>query len=204
MASDAAVQLGDRRPSPPRRRPSLARERILRAAGRLFYDEGIHAVGIERIITEAGVTRVTLYRHFPSKDDLIGAYLETRAQYDRDQVNALVSSHENDPRQALTELATVLTDDDFAAMSRGCPFINSAAEFASSHVARTYARRHRAWVTEEIEQLLRRVGHRTPASTAHQLMMLRTGAVVSRALDDNANRSADFLACWQQLIDAGL
>jgi AcrR family transcriptional regulator len=204
VTSGAGVELAAERPARPRRQPSLARERILDAAARLFYDEGIHAVGIERIITEAGVTRVTLYRHFPSKDDLIGAYLETRAQYDRDQVNALVAAHPDDPRQALTELATVLTDDDFAAMSRGCPFINSAAEFAGSHVARTYAGQHRAWVTAEIAALLRRVGHRTPDSTAQQLMMVRTGAVVSRALDDNPNRSADFLACWQQLIDAGV
>ena len=58
------------------RPPSAARERILDTADRLFYDEGIHAVGIQRIVAEAAVTRVTLYRHFPSKDDLISAYLE--------------------------------------------------------------------------------------------------------------------------------
>jgi AcrR family transcriptional regulator len=183
---------------------SAARQRILRTADRLFYDEGIHAVGINRIIDEAGVTRVTLYRHFPSKDDLISAYLESRAQYDRVQVLGLIDARPDDPRRVLTELATVLTDSDFAATRRGCPFINSAAEFTGSHPARRHAREHRGWVTSMVQRLLTEIGHRSPATTAQQLMMLRTGAVVSAALDANENLNHDFLAGWELLIDAGM
>ncbi len=202
MASD--TDLHPVPPAPLPQRPSAARDRILRATDRLFYNEGIHAVGIERIVTEAGVTRVTLYRHFPSKDALIDAYLEARARYDRDQVNGLISAHPDNPRQALTELATALTDDDFAAVQRGCPFINSAAEFTGSHATRVHARDHRAWVTAAVEGLLVRIGHPAAASTARQLMMLRTGAVVSLALDDNPDRNTDFLSCWDELIELGL
>ena len=61
------------------RRPSAARERILTAVDQLFYNEGIHAVGMSRVVDQSEVTRVTLYRHFSSKDDLIGAYLGRRA-----------------------------------------------------------------------------------------------------------------------------
>jgi AcrR family transcriptional regulator len=182
---------------------SPARERILQTADRLFYTEGIHAVGVHRLVEEAGVTRVTFYRHFPSKDDLVSAYLDGRAGYDRSQVLALMAAHPDDPRRVLTLLATVLTDANFAATDRGCPFVNSAAEFGGTHLTRDHARRHRAWVTTKIEQLLREAGHRTPESTAQQLMMVRTGAVVSAALDDNPTRNADFLAAWEQLIDAG-
>ena len=184
--------------------PSAARQRILDTADRLFYNEGIHAVGINQIVEEAGVTRVTLYRHFPSKDELISAYLDGRARYDRDQVNGLVAAHPGDPRRVLSELATVLTDSDFAAIQRGCPFINSAAEFAAPHPARDHALQHRAWVTQAIETLLVQAGHRSPRAAAQQLMMLRTGAVVSAALDDNPQLNADFLACWEQLIDLGM
>jgi|SRR6478609_4400251 len=185
-------------------RRSEARERILATADRLFYDEGIHAVGIQRIIAESAVTRVTLYRHFPSKDDLISAYLEGRAQYDRDQIGGIIATYADDPRAALTELATALTRDDFAAIRRGCPFINASAEFTGSHPARVHAREIRSWATDRIEELLRRLEHRDPRATAAQLMMVRTGAVVSGALDGNDHLNADFLACWDQLIDDGL
>ena len=186
------------------RRPSAARERILATADRLFYNEGIHAVGIQRVIAESSVTRVTLYRHFPSKDDLISAYLERRAQYDRDQVSGIIEAHADDPRQALTELATALTRDDFGAVRRGCPFINASAEFTGTHTSRIHARAIRDWVTERCEELLRRLDHRSPASTAAQLMMVRTGAVVSGALDGNERLNEDFLSCWNKLIDDGL
>ncbi len=188
----------------PARRTSQARERILATADRLFYNEGIHAVGIQRIIADSSVTRVTLYRHFPSKDDLISAYLERRAAYDHDQVDAIIDAHPHDPRRALTELATALTRDDFAAMQRGCPFINASAEFTGSHPARVHARAIRLWVTDRLHELLQRLEHRDPRGTAEQLMMVRTGAVVSGALDQNRHLNRDFLTCWEKLIDDGL
>jgi AcrR family transcriptional regulator len=186
------------------RRTSQARERIMQTADRLFYNEGIHAVGIQRIVAESAVTRVTLYRHFASKDDLIDAYLERRAQYDRDQVGGLIEAHRHDPRRALTELATALTRDDFGAVQRGCPFINASAEFTGSHPARVHAHAIRRWVTGRLEELLRLLDHRDPRATAEQLMMVRTGAVVSGALDGNERLSHDFVTCWDKLIDDGL
>lgn len=185
-------------------RPSAARDRILATADRLFYNEGIHAVGVNRIVAESAVTRVTLYRHYPSKDDLISAYLEHRARYDMDQVTDIIQTNAHDPQRALTELATALTRDDFAAMSRGCPFINASAEFVVGHQAREYGTQIRAWVTTRIEELLRRLDHRTPTATAQQLMMIRTGAVVSGALDHNENLNDDYLECWNHLIERGL
>jgi AcrR family transcriptional regulator len=187
-----------------RAKPSAARQRILETADRLFYEEGIHAVGIQRIVAEAGVTNVTLYRHFPSKDDLVAAYLERRSDFDHDQVDGIITKHEGDPRAALDELAEALTRDDFGQVSRGCPFINASAEFTGGHPARVAAREIRAWVTHRLEELLEQLDHRTPRATAEQLMMVRTGAVVSGALDANPELTADYLDCWAALIDAGL
>jgi AcrR family transcriptional regulator len=202
--SKSKIAGGPRKRRHGQRRPSEATERILRTADRLFYNEGVHAVGVKRVVEQAEVTQVTLYRHFPSKDELISAYLHRRADHDRDQVLGLAAAYPDDPRRALTEMATVLTDDDFATMARGCPFVNAAAEFTGAHPARMHATEHRSWVTAQIETLLRRLGHRSPTAAAQQLMMLRTGAVVSAALDHNSDLNSHFLACWDQLIDAGL
>ena len=119
-------------------------------------------------------------------------------------MDGIIAAHPDDPRQALTELATALTRDDFAAVQRGCPFINASAEFTGAHAARVHAREIRRWVTERLQDLLRRLDHRDPRTTAEQLMMVRTGAVVSGALDDNDHLNDDFLACWEKLIDDGL
>ncbi|MCL3817947.1 TetR/AcrR family transcriptional regulator [Aeromicrobium wangtongii] len=192
------------RPAPSAPRVSRARERILLTADRLFYEEGIHAVGIQRIVAESQVTRVTLYKHFPSKDALISAYLDRRADHDHRQVDGIIDAHRDAPRRALDELATVLTRDDFGATQRGCPFINASAEFTGSHPARVHAREIRRWVTERLEELLRQVEHADPRRTAEQLMMLRTGAIVSGALDANGHLTDDFLDCWNMLVEAGL
>jgi AcrR family transcriptional regulator len=186
------------------RPPSAARERILETVDRLFYDEGIQAVGVHRIVSEAAVTRVTLYRHFASKDELILAYLQRRAQHDRDQVTDLIADRPDDPRGALRELAVVLTRDDFGAIRRGCPFINAAAEFADGHPARAQAADIRTWIVDRLTDLLARLGHRSPSGTARQLMMVRTGAVVSGALDHDGDLNRNFVDCWNALIDTGL
>ncbi|PRY15180.1 TetR/AcrR family transcriptional regulator [Kineococcus rhizosphaerae] len=185
-------------------RPSAARERILDTADRLFYAEGVHPVGIQRIIAEAQVTRVTLYRHFPAKDDLVTAYLQRRAQADHDQVGAVLARHRDDPRAALRALAVELTADDFGAVRRGCPFVNASAEFPQGHPVRRHAEEIRTWVTGELRRLLEDAGHDSPARTAVQLMMLRTGAVVAAALEGGRALGEDFVAAWDGLVDAGI
>ena len=115
-----------------------------------------------------------------------------------------IAAHADDPRQALTELATVLTDDDFAAMERGCPFINSFGRVHRrppgpgplAHAPRLGHGRARGAAASRSGT----PGRRRPPQ---QLMMLRTGAVVSRALDDNPDLNADFLAAWTRLVDGG-
>ena len=86
-------------------RPSPARLRILETVDRLFYDEGIRSVGVHRVVEESQVTRVTLYRHFPTKDDLVVAYLRRRADRDRQQVGHVLEAHFGSPRDALRALA---------------------------------------------------------------------------------------------------
>jgi AcrR family transcriptional regulator len=190
------------KPGPARPRRSAARDRILKTADRLFYDEGIHTVGVQRLVEEAAVTRVTFYRHFPSKDDLVAGYLEERADEGRRQITGLVESHAGDPHGALRDLGRVVTTDTLVAEYRGCPFINAAAEFAEpGHPARTLAAEQRAWVSAVTERLLREAGHPDPVAAAGHLMMLRTGAVFGAAVDGTKDLDAIFLKAWDLVID---
>jgi AcrR family transcriptional regulator len=182
-------------------RRSAARDRILAAADRLFYSEGIHSVGVHRLVEESAVTRVTFYRHFPSKDDLIAGYLEGRASRARRRITQVIEDSNGDARAALAELGRVFASETFADEYRGCPFINASAEFAAhGHPARALATAQRAWIAGTIERLLREMDHRAPARTARQLLMLQTGAIFGSAIDGTADLDTIFLEAWDRLI----
>lgn len=162
---------------------STARDRLLEAATRLFYAEGIHSVGVDRIVAEGQVTRATFYRHFPGKEDLVEAYVHAedaaiRAGYDK------VAASTDDPRRLAEALVAGIADDVAARHTRGCPFINAAAEYpdASSPV-RVAVREHREWFRSTLEHVAAGVGHPDPAAAAGRLVLLRDAALVGGYLD---------------------
>jgi AcrR family transcriptional regulator len=162
---------------------SAARERLLQTASELFYREGIHSVGVDRIIAEAGVTRATFYRHFPSKEDLVEAYLGVedatiRGAFER------ARSATDDPRRLVGLVIDGLADDVARLHTRGCPFINAAAEYpdAGSAVRRAVTG-HREWFRSELEELLEAAEADDPAMAAGQLVLLRDAAMVGGYLD---------------------
>lgn len=105
-----------------------ARERILRTAHDLFYREGIRATGIDRVIAASGVTKVTFYRHFPSKNDLILAFLEYRHQRWMDWFTGALQRKGKGLKALVPALAEWFGDEDF----RGCAFINSVGELGGT------------------------------------------------------------------------
>ena len=170
----------------PRRTPdggSAARERLLRTASDLFYAEGIHAVGVDRIVAEADVTRATFYRHFPGKENLVEAYIGVEDATIRglfDDARAAVS----DARELAAAVVDGIAEDVARHHTRGCPFINAAAEYpeAASPV-RTAVHRHREWFRAALEEVARGVGVADPAEAAGQLVLLRDAAMVGGYLD---------------------
>ena len=180
-----------------------ARERILTTADRLFYSHGVQAVGIQWVIEESQVTRVTLYRHFPSKDDLVLAYLDRRGQQARAAVQALIDKHPGDPREALHAWAVAFAEDGVIDEYRGCAFVNAAAEYGQpDHPVRVMAVAQRQWVNETTEALLRQAGHPDPAAAARTLLALRTGYLISASLEEDAGWAAQYVAEYDRVVDA--
>ena len=167
-------------------RRSEPRERLLAKAIELFYAEGIHRVGIDRIIAEARVTKATFYRHFPSKQDLVLAYLETAHLAVVEQIDQVLATS-GSPAEALRGVADTVAGEIASPRFRGCAFINAAAEFPETdnpvHVAVV---RHRDWYEGVLRDLFVDVGATPADGAARHVVMLRDGAMVAGYLSDRA------------------
>ncbi|MCW8382449.1 TetR/AcrR family transcriptional regulator [Streptomyces justiciae] len=163
--------------------PLHPKDRLLRTASRLFYAEGIQAVGIDRLVTEAKVTRATFYRHYPSKDDLVSAYLTTTAKGIRE---AVAQAREGKPpREALRAVMAVLGDATLEDGFRGCQFLNAAAEYPDrTHPVRAVIDDQRTWLFGVLRDLSANIGHPDPDHAARLLVLLHDGAFQSAELDD--------------------
>lgn len=176
------------------------KERLLATASRLFYSEGIHGVGVDRIVNEAQVTRATFYRHYPSKDALVEAYLRgTHAELES-AVKQLMT--DNDAHAALEALLDFIGYNANLPNFRGCHFINAAAEYpdATSPV-RIAVREHRQWFQETVTELATRFGHPDPAQAGQILVLLRDGALAGAPLDDPQSIRAGIKQAAAKLFD---
>lgn len=178
---------------------SAARQRLLRVAGEIFYREGIHAVGVDRLVRDAGVTRATFYRHFPSKDDLVRAYLEHEDAALR-ALFAAGASAAGTPAEMFELVLAGIATDVREHHTRGCPFINAAAEFPDpDHPVRVAVRAHRDWFEGTLVEIMRANAHPDPVAAAHALMLLRDAALVGAYLDGADVAVPAFLAAARTL-----
>jgi AcrR family transcriptional regulator len=179
-----------------------ARERILDMAGRLFYQHGFHAVGIDRIIAESDVAKMTLYRHFPSKDALIAAYLErANAQFWAwlDGATATVA----DPLERLRAICAAVMQLATSPQCLGCTFQASAAEFpALDHPAHRVALAHKQALRAHLHDLAAAAGLRNADGLADQLLLLIDGAWVAARMYGPNNPAAALGAAAEALIAA--
>ena len=157
-----------------------ARERLLEAAGELFYRQGIRSVGVDEVVARADVAKMSLYRCFPSKDELAAAYLEaTDAGYWR-WWDGVVARHPGNPREQMRALFRSLAKRAARADWRGCPFTNAATEFPEpDHPARHVAERNKRELRRRLLDLARALDARRPAQLADQLVLLFEGAYAS-------------------------
>lgn len=159
---------------------SSKREQLVETALKLFSSEGFHATGIDRILTESGVAKMTLYNHFKSKDELILAALRLRDERFRNSFMQDVERKTNDPIERLLVMFDVLADWCGSKGFTGCTFINASAEFSGKeNPIHQAAAEHKRLLLNYIRQLATAAEVENPHELAEQLCLLMNGAVVS-------------------------
>lgn len=162
-------------------RPS-ARERLLEAADRLFYAKGIHTVGIDRVIEEAGVAKGSLFYNFSGKDELVAAYLAGR----HERRSARIARHFEgltDPVEKLLAIFDALQEAVISPGYNGCAFANATAEATHDSVEAAALRSTRGWLNELILSLTAEASFADPGAVADRLLLLYDGAVANSRLD---------------------
>ena len=182
-----------------------ARDRLLAAATALFYREGIHSVGVDRVIEVAGVTRATLYKQFSGKENLVLAYLEgedagLRAIFAEAAAEAAASGAA--PDGLLDLVVSGIQADIGHRHTRGCPFINAAAEYPDEGPVRSLIATHRDWFRTTLRDLAAAADLRDPDEVAGALVLLRDAALVGGYLDGTDVVAPVFAQSARTVIDA--
>jgi AcrR family transcriptional regulator len=162
---------------------------LLAAADELFYAEGVHVVGVDRIVQRAGVTKASLYNTFGSKDELVRAYLENHFRRRQARIAQILASHTT-PRERLlavfAEVEGLLAGSAF----RGCRFISAAAESQPDEAGEVVAEKYRTWLWSVFTDLARAAGVRDAKQVGRQLFLLYDGAAVAARMDEDRGAAA--------------
>ncbi|SDT06990.1 DNA-binding transcriptional regulator, AcrR family [Brevibacterium sandarakinum] len=165
-----------------------ARQRLLAAAGELFYSEGVRAVGLERLLEESGVGRASFYRHFAGKDELVAAMLDDYDAEYRTWLRARVGELGHEPLAVFDAVAERAESTAF----RGCAFINTMAEITDpADPIHTRAAAHKAAVTDYLAELLTSADAKSADRLARRWMLLLDGAVVTASYLKNVHAFAE-------------
>lgn len=165
-----------------------ARDKVFEVAADLFYRNGVRAVGVEAIVQRAGVSKISLYRSYASKDDLVVDYLETRNTEFWRQWDTRFARHERDPRGQLHAITRHLAERTTRPGYRGCPFINYCGEFAEpAQPGRRVAAANKREMRRRLLRIAEALGARRPAQLADGLLLLVEGAyAISQTLGGGA------------------
>ena len=165
---------------------SAARQQILDIASQLFYQKGTQNVGINEVIAQAGVAKRTLYRHFPSKDDLIVEVMQHRANRWITWFEEAVNSKGGTAKERLLATFDVLQSWYSEPYFRGCPFINVVLEIAdASHPAHQVSVQLREQLRTYIMQLALEAGVNDPIAFSQQYLLLIGGASLMATIEGN-------------------
>jgi len=184
-------------------RPS-ARDRLLTAADELFYAEGVHVVGVDRIVERAGVTKASLYNTFGSKEELVRAYLERHMRRRQERVARILAANDTPRERTLAifaEVEELLAGSKF----RGCRFIMATAEARPGDASEVVAEEYRAWLRSVFTDLAEEAGASDAKQLGRRLLLLYDGAAVAARLDSDRDAAAGAVrSAVVALLDAAI
>lgn len=194
------------RAMPATRRLALSREErekvILDTAQRLFYARGVHEVGMDELVRETGLGKATVYRLCPSKDHLIGAYLERLKDQILAQIDDEIERHGDDPEGAIRAIFSAVASDVARKDFRGCPFNNASIEFSNpDHPARIAAREYRQALHGRLQLLSERTAPGRP-ELGDQLALLIDGVYTNAAHLGPAGPATSLASTLDRLLTA--
>lgn len=180
-------------------------DRILSTASDLFYKEGVRAVGIQRVIDEAGIAKASLYAHYASKDELVAACLTKHGAAARASISSRLERPGLDARGRLLALFDSQIENIESPEFRGCPFLNANSEIADpAHPAKPIIGAQRAWLHSVIAGLVKDAGVTSPEHVAGTLVVLFDGALSSSLVDGNSAPARHARWAAEQLLDTYL
>ena len=185
------------------KRGSAVRDKLLNTADELFYREGIRAIGVDTIVERSGVAKTSLYRWFPTKDDLIAAFLERRDTLFWEQWDKVTAKHGGDPTaELLAQLRWIshyVANPEF----RGCPFQIAATEYPDlGHASRAICIRNKQELRRRLLNIVRETGSEDAGVVADQLLMLIEGAFINTLLFGKSGPAKHLVKTGAQLIGA--
>jgi AcrR family transcriptional regulator len=178
-----------------------ARERLLAAANELFYAEGVHTVGIDRVIERAGVAKASLYSSFGSKDELVRAYLLARHEARQRRIVERIAQSDA-PRERILAIFDLMGEMSAEPTYRGCAFVNASAEGGPNQDVRRVCDTTRAWIRGLFTRLAADLGAADPALLGNQLMLLYDGASTGASMDRDVARAGLARQLAEILIDS--
>jgi AcrR family transcriptional regulator len=184
---------------------ACARDRLFSAAINLFYRNGIRAVSVDAIAEEAGTTKVTFYRVFESKDDLIVQVIEEQSRRFWEWWDGVIAQYPGQPRKQLEELIARFRDEIVGDEEcRGCAVANAAVEIDDDHPARAVIKKHKLEIAQRLRDLCREMGARQPDVLGDALSLLYSGAFAARLSYDGSEQIATVTSAAAALLDSAL
>ena len=166
-----------------------ARDRLLSAADELFYAEGVHVVGVDRIVERAGVTKASLYSTFGSKEELVRAYLEHHMRRRQERIARILAANQT-PRERILGVFAEVEELLAGSAFRGCRFISAAAESRRGDASEVVAAKYRAWLLSLFAELAEAAGASDPRQLGRRLLLLYDGAAVAARMDADRDAAA--------------